>query len=120
MLDSSCKNIESDGNAAVKIFDSGTSQFSSNVIVDGNTTTNDVSINGNLTVSGSVNLISFLAPKPWAGFLDSTDGVGVATILKHVGYNTTGISVSHPNNGTYTFNIPAHPSGANYLRMLSP
>ena len=75
---------------------------------------NDVSIGGSLSVT------NFLPTKHWVGFLVTTSAGGVATISKHVGYNTTGISVAHTDNGLYTFTIPAHPSGTNYLLMLSP
>ena len=69
-------------------------------------------------MNGTLDVSNYFAPKPWADF--TTDGAGVATISKHVGYNTAGISVSHTNNGVHTFTIPAHPSGTNYLLMLSP
>ena len=78
-----------------------------------------VTVTGNLDVTGTVTLTNFLAPKPWVGFLVTTTG-GVASISSHVGFKTTGISVSHTANGNYTITIPAHPSGANYLTMLSP
>jgi hypothetical protein len=76
--------------------------------------------NKNLTVNGNLSVSNFFPTKPWVGFLVQTDGVGVATISKHVGYNTTGISVNHPNNGAYVFTIPAHPNASNYLVMTSP
>ena len=60
--------LKSDGSTAVKVYDSGTTQFTSNVIMD-----------GNLSVTGSINLISFLPLKPWFGFLVTTDAAGVAT-----------------------------------------
>ena len=45
---------------------------------------------------------------------------GIVTISRHVGYNTTGITCTHSKNGVYTFTMPAHPSGTDYLLMLSP
>ena len=88
--------------------------------IAGDLTVGSTALNKNLTVSGTLAVSYFFAPKPWVGFLVTTDGAGVATISKHVGYNTTGVSVAHSTNGLYTFTIPAHPSGANYLLMLSP
>ena len=72
-----------------------------------------------LNVTGAATFASFLAPKPWVGFLVTTSG-GTASISNHVGYKTTGISVSHTANGNYTITIPAHPDGAAFLTMLSP
>ena len=84
-------------------------------LFNGNTTVlGDAHISGNLTMGG------FLASKPWVGFLVTTDGAGAATISKHVGYNTTGIIVSQTDNSIYTFTMPAHPKGSEYLLMLSP
>ena len=83
------------------------------------TAQSNLSVTGNLTVGGTVTLSNFLAHKPWVGFLVTTSG-GVASISNHVGFKTTGISVSHTANGNYTITIPAHPNGAAYLTMLSP
>jgi hypothetical protein len=74
----------------------------------------------NLTVNGTLSVSNFFPTKPWVGFLVTTDATGGVTISNHVGYKTTGISVSHTNGGSYNFTIPAHPNGSNYLVMLSP
>ena len=102
------KILKSDGGIAVKVYDSGTTQFYSNVIMD-----------WTLSVTGNVNLKMFLPLKPWFGFLVLTDTAGVVTISKHIGYNTTGISCAHANNGGYDFTHPAHPNGANLLLIVS-
>ena len=90
------------------MYDSGTTQFTSNVMID-----------RNLAVTGSMHLITFLPSKHWFCFLVLTDSVGAFTISKHIGYNTTGISCSHTINGGYDFTHPAHPNGANFLIMLT-
>ncbi len=41
--------------------------------------------------------------------------MGVFTISKHIGYNTTGIT----NNGGYDFTHPAHPNGTTFLLIVS-
>jgi hypothetical protein len=68
----------------------------------------------NLTIN------NFFACKPWVGFL-VLNTAGATSISYHTGYNTTGISVSHTAGANaYQITIPAHPSGANYLVMVSP
>ena len=104
-----------DGTEIAKFHNTTAVRLNGDTTVLGNiTSTGDVSVGGTLTVT------NLLPTKPWVGFLVTTSAVGVVTISKHVGYNNTGINVSHTDNGLYAFTIPAHPSGANYLLMLSP
>ena len=78
--------------------------------------TRDVSINtnatvsGNLTITGTLATTSFYANKPWVGFscnvIDPSNGLG---------FSQSGISLTNTTTGTYTFTIPTHPTGTNYL-----
>jgi hypothetical protein len=74
------------------------------------TTTGDVSVGGNLSVTG------FYARKPWVGFTMSAAGVLSAPI----GYNTSGVTVSHPSStDAYTITMPSHPAGTAYHVYVS-
>ena len=79
---------------------------------------NTVTIGGDVSVGGTLSVTNFLPPKPYVGFLCITTG-GVASISYHVGFKTTGISIAHSANGVYAITIPAHPSGASFLTIVS-
>ena len=76
-------------------------------------------ITGDISIGGTLSVTNFLPSKPWVGFLCTTTS-GVASIPYHVGFKTTGISISHSAGGVYSITIPAHPSGASYLTIVSP
>ena len=81
-------------------------------------TTRDVSINtnatvsGNLTITGTLATTSFYANKPWVGFSCISN---VIITSNSPGFSQSGISHTNTTTGTYTFTIPAHPRGRNYL-----
>ena len=76
-------------------------------------------IAGDVSVGGTLSVTNFLPTKPWVGFLCTTTG-GIASISYHVGFKTTGVSISHSAGGVYAITIPAHPNGVSYLTIVSP
>ena len=76
-------------------------------------TSGDVIISGGLTVGGVLNTMSFYAAKPWVAMSTTV------AVASSPGFNKTGISVSASPVGTYTFTIPTHPRGTNYLVYVS-
>ncbi len=71
----------------VKIWDSGTADFS-----------------GNVNLGRTLSVTNFFPARPHVGFLCTTTS-GVASINYHVGFKTTGISTSRSANGVYTITI---------------
>jgi hypothetical protein len=94
---------------------SGTGNFSCN----GGVTCSSQSVNGDLTVSGNVNLTSFLPIKPWAGCEVRMSGTTV-TVSQSTGYNTmTAANVIRSAVGVYTISIPLHPYVNNFTPVLT-
>ena len=77
--------------------------------------TNNCTVGGNLTVSGSLITTSFYANKPYIGF-HCINNLLSATVFP--GFAQSGITLSRTVAGTYTFTIPAHPTGANYIAFV--
>ena len=80
-----------------------------NVVIGSSGTNKNLTLNGNLSVAGTLSVINFLPTKPWVGFLCTT-AVGVASLSYHVGFKTTGVSISDTAGGTYSITIPADPN----------
>ena len=72
--------------------------------------TNNCTVGGNLTVTGSLTTSSFYASKPYIG-IHCNNNLLSATVIP--GFIQTGITLVRISAGTYTFTIPAHPNGAN-------
>ncbi len=90
-----------DGSTAVKIFATGTSQFFSNVIAEGNLT-----VNGNLTVSGFYPVKPYIGLRVVAGVVSDNDGY----------VPTANITVTQAATNAYIVTFtPAHPLGADFL-----
>jgi hypothetical protein len=69
------------------------------------------SFTGNVSIGGDLSVTGFYARKPWVGYTMSAAG----SLSAPIGYNTTGISVSHTAaTEGYTVTMPAHPSGTAY------
>ena len=73
--------------------------------------TNNFTVGGNLTVTGSLTTASLYASKPWIG-IHCNNNLLSTTVP---GFNQTGISFVRTSVGVYTFTIPAHPNGSNYM-----
>ena len=95
------KMLKLDGALAAKIHATGTAQFYSNVLAD-----------GNLTVAGT------LFYKPYVAFKLSANAITQSTGQ----VPTASITTTRPNglNGVYQFIFPAHPSGVEYLVIVQP
>jgi hypothetical protein len=76
-------------------------------------TSGGVIISGDLAIGGVLNTMSFYAAKPWVAMSTTV------AVASSPGFNKTGISVSASPVGTYTFTIPTHPRGTNYLVYVS-
>ena len=74
--------------------------------------TNNCTVGGNLTVTGSLLTTSFYASKPYIGFYCINNLLSGTVFLVFVQSGTT---LSRTVAGTYTFTIPTHPKGANYM-----
>jgi hypothetical protein len=78
----------------------------------------NIDCSGTLTVSGNVNLTSFLPIKPWAGCEVRMSGTTV-TVSQSTGYNTmTALNVIRTEAGVYTLSFPPHPYVNNFIPML--
>jgi hypothetical protein len=108
------KLLKLDGTPAAKIFSSGTAQFYSNVIADGNLT-----VNGNLTVTGSS---SGSTPFWVAGKIDGSVA-GAPTIVTRKGEYGSQITCARKSGfpvGVYDVSwTTPHPDGANIVAMVS-
>ena len=76
---------------------------------------NRCSLGGDVTITGTLTNESFYANKPWV----AVKYTGTITPAGSPGFNQSGITVSNPTTGTYTFTIPTHPKGTNYMVFVS-
>ena len=90
-----------DGSLAARIHATGTAQFYSNVLAD-----------GNLTVAGT------LFYKPYVAFKLLANAIAQSTGQ----VPTASITTTRPNglNGVYQFTFPVHPSGGEYQVIVQP
>ena len=85
------------------------------------TSTNGLTVNsacsfgGNVTVTGALTTNSFYAIKPWVALRYT----GTITPAGSPGFNQSGITLTNSTTGTYTFTIPTHPKGTNYMVFVS-
>ena len=73
--------------------------------------TNNCTVGGTLTV-GALTTTGFYACKPYVGFHTINDLVSSSV---KPGFVQSGITLSKPAVGTYTFTIPTHPKAAIYM-----
>ena len=76
------------------------------------TITGNATVGGTLTITGALTTTAFYANKPWVGFSCISN---VIIPSNSPGFSQSGISLTNTTTGTYTFTIPAHPRGTNYL-----
>ena len=102
------KILKSDGGIAVKIFDAGVTQFYSNVTADAN-----VSVGGNLTVSGFYPIKPYVACFVGSGAISTSNAPGFLS--------PSSVTLTHATGGLYSFVFtPAHPNGNNYMVFATP
>ncbi len=92
---------------------SGTGALTTTAGIDCTTliATSNASISGNLNITGSLTISSFFTNKPWVGVRYT----GTLVPLGSPGFCQTNVTVNTGTAGTYTFTIPAHPNGPNYM-----
>ncbi len=74
-------------------------------------TTGNATINGTLNVTVALTTTAFYANKPWIGvsYTGSIVPAGSPVLCQ------SGLSLNNSITGIYTFTIPTHPKGINYL-----
>jgi hypothetical protein len=87
------------------------------LFIKGITASGAVSVGSGLSVTGGLSVSGWFAPKPWVAIYVTSSGIG-GTISSNVGYNQTGVSISHPSaTGVYTISFPTHINGS-YIPMV--
>jgi hypothetical protein len=99
------------GNATI----GGTLVVTSSISSASSSTTGNATIGGTLTVTGALTTTAFYNAKFYCALLVVSNLMS-ATVFP--GFAQSGVSLNKSATGTYTFTMPAHPRGTQYMVMV--